>query len=143
MISRNSKSFEDRAYSYNKLFLNRNHTKRVIDHWALRYKVKEIKSDNLDDPDDPMAQIESSGSQYNLSQVEKLPIKSNMVDFIKNVQDELDFVREDNSTLRTSREILVRLHNMASKVLPEANRVEIKANLKKAQKHIERIIKKL
>ena len=143
MVSRNSEGLGDRAYTFNKDFLNRNNIKRVIDHWALRYKVKEIKSDNLDDPDDPMAQIESSGSQYNLSQVEKLPIKSNMVDFIKNVQDELDFVREDNSTLRTSREILVRLHNMASKVLPEANRVEIKANLKKAQKHIERIIKKL
>ena len=120
-------------------FLNAGEVSLILRNKGLS---KKIKSDNLDDPDDPMAKIES-GSQYNLSQVEKLPIKSNMVDFIKSVQDELDVVREDNSTLRTSAEILVRLHNMASKVLPEANRVEIKANLKKAQKHIERIIKKL
>ena len=90
-----------------------------------------------------MSQVESSGSQYNLSQVEKLPIKGNMTDFIKKVDDELAFVREDNSTLKTSNDILIRLHNMASKVLPEQNRAKIKANLKKAQKHIESILKKL
>ena len=66
-----------------------------------------------------------------------------MTDFIKEVKEQLAFTKDDNASLRASNEILTRLHNMSTKVLPEENRSEIKSNLKKAQKHIERILKKI
>ncbi len=142
MISMNSKALGERAYKFNEDFLNRNNVKDVIDSWALRYNIKSKKRKN-EDEDDPISKVESSQSQYNLSVVDKLPIKRNMEDFILKVKDDLAFTKDDNASLRASHEILTRLVNMSSKVIPVANRSEVKTNLKRAQKHIESIIKKI
>lgn len=142
LISMNNKDLGDSAYRYNKDFLNRNNVKDVTDAWAIRYKVKGNKK-NKEVSDDPISKVESSQSPYDLSIIDKLPIKRNMSDFIKSVKDDLAFSKDDNATLRASSEVLTRLVNMQSKVLPVANRPEIKSNLKKSLNHIEKIIKKL
>ena len=66
-----------------------------------------------------------------------------MTDFIKDVKEQLAFTKDDNASLRASNEILTRLHNMSTKVLPEENRSEIKSNLKKLKNILREFLKNL
>ena len=141
LISINSKNLGDRAYNFAKDFQNRNNLKEIIDQWAIRYHIKEDKSKKKKS-DDPLDEV-SEPSQYNLSIIDKLPIKKNAHEMIQEFRDNLVFKKDDQAAKKMAAEILMKSTNLNSKEMPEMHRNEILRSLKKAKGNIEKIIIKL
>lgn len=142
LISLNSKNLSGRAYDFAKDFQNRNNLKDIIDHWAARYHVKPSKDSAKQYSDDPLDDVPEP-TQFNLSVIDKLPIKKNVHEMIKEFRDDLAFKKDDIAAVRIAGEILNKSTKLDSTEYPEKHRSEIVRNLKKANTKIEKIISKL
>jgi len=141
LISVNSKDLKDRAYAFAKDFQNRNNLKDLQDHWAGRYHIKteNIKNKNSDDPLDEVVEP----TQFNLSVIEKLPIKKNSSEMINDIRDAFIDKKDDLAAKKIAGELLAKSTNLDMKELPENHKSEILRCLKKTRTKIERIISKL
>ena len=142
LISLNSKNLSGRAYDFAKDFQNRNNLKDIIDHWAARYHVKPSKDSLKQNSDDPLDDVQEP-TQFNLSVIDKLPIKKNVHEMIKEFRDDLAFKKDDKAAAKMAAEILSKSTNLDAKEFPENHRSEILRYLKKAKTKIEKIISKL
>ncbi len=142
LISINSKNLGGRAYEFVKDFQNRNNLKELIDHWAARYHVKPSKDSLKQNSDDPLDDVPEP-TQFNLSVIDKLPIKKNVHEMIKEFRDDLAFKKDDKAAAKMAAEILSKSTNLDAKEFPENHRSEILRYLKKAKTKIEKIISKL
>ena len=142
LISINSKNLDERAYTFAKNFQNRNNLKEIVDAWAIRYHIKPAKEKIVKDSSDPLDEV-AEPSQYNLSIIDKLPIKKNVHEMIKGFNEDLKYKKDDNAALKSSEDVLMKINNLSSKTFPEKYRLRIIKNLRDTSKKIEKIISKL
>ena len=142
LISINSKNLDGRAYDFVKNFQKRNNLKEIVDAWAIRYHIKPAKEKIVKDSSDPLDEV-AEPSQYNLSIIDKLPIKRNVHEMIKEFHEDLKYKKDDNAALKSSEDVLMKINNLSSKTFPEKYRLRIIKNLRDTSKKIEKIISKL
>ena len=142
LISVNSKNLGERAYTFAKDFQNRNNLKEIVDHWAIRYHIKPDKDKTKKNSDDPLDEV-AEPTQFNLSVIDKLPIKKNSHEMIKEFRDELVYKKDDAAAEKMSAYILSQSQKLDIQELPERHRPQILKNLNKANKKIEKIISKI